>query len=83
MIMRLLNEKEIRWCLSSLWQGLAHFMQEVLRLHFNFRIGADVPKVAVEGKFGPRAYTSISERSLVPEVADECKFGPLCLHFCF
>ena len=76
MIMRLLNEKEIRLCLSSLWQGLAHFMQEVLRLHFNFRIGADVPKVAVEGKFGPRAYTSISECSLVPEVADECKFGP-------
>ena len=55
---------------------LAHFRQEVLRLHFNFRFGADVPKVAVEGKFGPRAYTSISECSLVPEVADECKFGP-------
>ena len=31
------------------------------RLHFNFRIGADVPKVAVEGKFGPRAYTSIAD----------------------
>ena len=54
----------------------AQFRQEVLRLHFNFRIGADVPEVAVEGKFGPRAYTSISECSLGPEVADECKFGP-------
>ena len=54
----------------------AQCRQEVLRLHFNFRIGADVPEVAVEGKFGPCAYTSISDCFLGPEVADECKFGP-------
>ena len=34
--------------------------QEVLRLHFNFRIGAVVPEVSDECKFGPCAYTSVS-----------------------
>ena len=39
----------------------AQCRQEVLRLHLKFfKIGADVPEVAVEGKFGLCAYTSIS-----------------------
>ena len=38
----------------------AQCRQEVLRLHLNLKIGADVPEVAVEGKFGPCAYTSDS-----------------------
>ena len=39
---------------------------EVLRLHFNFRIGADDREVAEECKFGPCACTSIS--GLVPTI---------------
>ena len=34
----------------------AQCRQEVLRVHLNFKIGADVPEVAVEGKFGPCVY---------------------------